>query len=803
MTRIVTFIYLIITASFKLYSQVGQCPMQRPELFENPTENIEILSKVYSRGQSCDDMWMVRADREGLKTDRGIALEFRQLYLVIEEKEDHIRIASANIDYSTNRLTSRAKDLGWIEKRKMLLWQEGLVSQDQYRIKVIATHTLTSIQESSVRELNSKRLIFYSAPNYKEAIKSKTGAFRYYFIFKKENGFYLLGRRNFLSDSGLDLLGWVSERQVIPWNSRKVLEPNWDSSAIEERMNASTPVEVTIFDSESDATSFLENPGVRARTVWNDGFSEERWDPYIERLPVFETKKIPGKDGQYLYRTGIVGKPRDENGIEINGISSDDLARLKELKAEQETRSRRINIVFVIDATSSMQDYINATKSALDQVMSKLSFSGNDFRYGLSVYRDYKNVSSNCLAFEGSNTLQDARIIREQLNLLRDCEDGGFKDDYEESVNQGLIYGINMFQQDELANNIIILIGDAGSNPQDLTLENDVLRKLRRFNVNLIALQARSENVGSAAPYDLFVDRLRPLILRHARETTNEKSANWDNQDLFPRGNIEFIPLAERRTHLELNKEYSFVFGSMDIATSSRPSVRPGEVASEIVKQIEQIDLQADQLLSRVTDMIDRTENFDNSYYNDNYTLDIDVIEFWLNAGVEQDKIDGLLRSQYRFLLEGYAVSSAGDLTHPLFNLGLFVDQEELDVMKRRLKDFLSRGRSINEKREQFKRTFSNVITEIYGEGDVLDNLREAKLSELLGKITGIESTNSILQRHTLDTIRRLSEVELNSLQFEIQRKLNLLESRLYRGGPYTFIDNTNVYHWVPFSFLP
>lgn len=780
----------------------NQCPLRRPEAFKNPTENLSIGPQIFSNKRVCSNseslVWMVRADREGLQTSTGKLLKFRKVYVVVEEKVNTIHIVSANLTQD-GKFTNDTEDFGWIDKRRMLLWREGLMSQDQYRIKVIATHTLSSILNSSIQELNQKKLTFYSGPNNNQKVQSKTGAFRYYYVFKEENGFYLLGRRNASSIRGLDILGWVSKRQVIPWNSRQIIEPNWDESAIQERLDPNNRVRIMLFDNQEAALAFTEDPTSSYQTIWNDGFSEERWSPYIERLPVFERVEVDASENKYIYRTGVIGKPQDESGRTLVGINNRELARIKDLKAKEEERARKINVVFIIDATKSMQKYIDATRDAMINIVNLLKFSDNDYEFGLMVYRDVSEKFSNkCADFESTSRLMKDEQVLKELEKLIACHDKD--EDPEESLYHGLLEGMKLFNNHRNEQNVVILVGDAG--PNDLALQSDVSQLLDRYNASVIAIQARSENIGSSAPYDLFVDELRPLIMEHAQQETNELREHYSRYELTPGGDISYIQVGENRTLWEIDTEVSPVLGSINFALSTRPQERPNEVAAEVVRQINLIDRKTDERLSKVTNLIELNENTEDNFLNDDNTLDIDVLSFLKNAGVDPEKIEGLLKSRFRFLIEGYAATSTKDLANPLFKLGLFVDQEELDIMKRKIEAFLRKGSSTSEKRDFFKEAFTNAIREFYGERDVAQNLQDEYLSVLLGKITGMESTNSILKNYKFRDLPRMTERDLTLVQIHLTDKLTKLK-KLRKGGPYSFVDNTFTYHWIPFEYLP
>ncbi|MCE1247900.1 MAG: VWA domain-containing protein [Firmicutes bacterium] len=118
----------------------------------------------------------------------------------------------------------------------------------------------------------------------------------------------------------------------------------------------------------------------------------------------------------------------------------------------------RIDVVFVVDCTGSMQDEIDVVKNKIQEMISKIS-SGQpkpEVRYGVVAYRD-RGDEFVTKKFDFSGQLEQVRSYVNQLQA-----DGG--GDTPESVNEALHVAIDNMDWDKSANTgkMLFLIGDAG-----------------------------------------------------------------------------------------------------------------------------------------------------------------------------------------------------------------------------------------------------------------------------------------------------------------------------------------------------
>ena len=133
---------------------------------------------------------------------------------------------------------------------------------------------------------------------------------------------------------------------------------------------------------------------------------------------------------------------------------------------DQPVNSQQIDIVFVLDATGSMDSELNTLKAGLDEISVQLSRLPGTIaiRYGLVVYRDGAKSSSTQLF-----ALTDSWPAFTQNITAVTALGGG---DYAEDLSNGYYQAVTGMAWNPEANKLIILLGDA---PPHQDSENEAL----------------------------------------------------------------------------------------------------------------------------------------------------------------------------------------------------------------------------------------------------------------------------------------------------------------------------------------
>jgi Mg-chelatase subunit ChlD len=134
-------------------------------------------------------------------------------------------------------------------------------------------------------------------------------------------------------------------------------------------------------------------------------------------------------------------------------------------------RTRGLDVVFVVDATASMDRFIQRARATIDDIIADLSAVVPDLRLGIVAYRDRQD---DWLTRKVDLTDDRYRIH----NFLADLEAAG-GGDFEEAVDEGLRVATEELGWRGGTRQVVILVGDAPPHPDD---EGATLQIVRNFS---------------------------------------------------------------------------------------------------------------------------------------------------------------------------------------------------------------------------------------------------------------------------------------------------------------------------------
>ena len=150
---------------------------------------------------------------------------------------------------------------------------------------------------------------------------------------------------------------------------------------------------------------------------------------------------------------------------------------------------KRFEVVFVVDATGSMEDVIDWLKRDLNKMMQVCLMVAREPRIGFVFYRDHGDAFLTRLVPLSSRTNELAAAIEPMT------ADGG--GDIPEAVLDGLKVAIEQQKWSSMRNiedrNVIVLLGDAPPHDRDMPALRTMLRRLREVGVRLHAMQLRTD----------------------------------------------------------------------------------------------------------------------------------------------------------------------------------------------------------------------------------------------------------------------------------------------------------------------
>lgn len=294
-------------------------------------------------------------------------------------------------------------------------------------------------------------------PDPGASTKEVLPAFRPYFVFDasddgsrvlKRDGFYRVSR----TDAAKDIVGWVHEKDVMEWDHREC------ALFTPQRGRNLARIYRTLDDLKQN---FKRAPGedmvaISEEPAGLDNAARRHKMP----LPILRTETWLDPDGEctaYMVAYLEARAPFDEP----NTASKEDIAK----------QCGTVDVLFVIDATISMEPYIRAVRSVVESLAYELQRISDlvTFRLGLVAFRDHYPPNPGAMEFVVRRfvelTPNHAQFL-EGLSQLREAPVSSIN--CRESLFDGLYDAIVNTDWSELALPVIIVIGDnSGREPDD------------------------------------------------------------------------------------------------------------------------------------------------------------------------------------------------------------------------------------------------------------------------------------------------------------------------------------------------
>lgn len=473
---------------------------------------------------------------------------------------------------------------GLIDCADVFMWQNSLSGKNGFPRKALVLSKLSS--ETSA---NNAAWSFYNHPDCRSHNQIK-GEFadnlEIFFILKETDDSYLLCKS---SKDGSLMRGWMKKKHITEWPTRVA----YDISVGAEANNKYLDKKIPIFSTYNHLEKFIKDPldlsvykPIRVETCKRE-LDPQYSSPFNRPLLLNMTEFDKNSDSK---RELIVVVNKDQNDQITIGQMNDERRKLQ-------IKSRKINILFVIDATRSMQSNITAVKNSILSFNNELrerNITDIDFKVALTLYKDVED---------------DALMVVNKLPLIPiDAKDNGeyrwekaisevvcssAKSDYthEEQVYSGLYQGISSCGFIEHETNIVILIGDAGNDDakSEKTLEDIDALLNGKMNIDLYVFQ--SSNRLSPA-FESFSDDAMHWMGLISEDPNNNISYVQDDGltivNAVPNDNTLYVSRGTFITQVErsgntvdpevlIDKLTDYLLKSLDNAKTKIMSLSPGQ----------------------------------------------------------------------------------------------------------------------------------------------------------------------------------------------------------------------------------
>jgi len=328
----------------------------------------------------------------------------------------------------------------------------------------------------------------YAGPEDGSTVEENVPAFHPFYVLQRKDldfsnvkepkGWYQVARQ-----VGEKPLGWMKAKDVLEWRQALIVAYTHHGTGEEERQR------VLMFAQLTDIKELVQSGemGDRARSLYGDlkqnkvpgsivskepeAFVDITKTFYVMPVVAFEKVELSGEAATYLQIAAAVPGARGADTL-------DDPAKRRELtrpgKLEKKSsKALGVDVVFVMDMTSSMQPYMDRTKEALAGLARSFAAKYADdpelkekIRFGLVGYRDdVRQVPA--WEFTSKNftpELVDAGGLADVIENEARASIVGSRD-HPEEVFAGVKEALDSTKWSEDTLKMIVLVGDASSHP--------------------------------------------------------------------------------------------------------------------------------------------------------------------------------------------------------------------------------------------------------------------------------------------------------------------------------------------------
>lgn len=812
------YIYTLIFV-FTFFQGFSQKFYNRPRVLNDPIDNVR-LKYGDLNNQDKSDEWNVFAAWDGIELKAGKESDFMQKFQVIGDR----RASNQRIQlHLYNKFEEQ--DYGWVDTENLLLTEFARLDKGTgFRLKYLP---VTKVGEIDPRFLEDDgySVKFYTGPSTEYDVNFTVKAFSgFWYLYKKVGSWYLLGRSSKL-DNGLrvdpKLIGWIQEGQLLPWDQRLVLQPNQDKGAVKERL--SQGIVITAFYDSLEAVNYAKDPQNainKAKNIFSpelqDSYNKSRLNAENIRWPVLSnteavSESINQKDKKEVFKVGVKGRPTSTTSVDYNQTELD---ALDTIWTKQRVRSGKVNVVFVIDATYSMGEYIASVKDAMLYLARTLNGQQKaNYSFGAVLYTDASEGQS--FKVRSSNQLMNFSDISNWLTGKQE-----YYTSKNQSLKEGVFYGLRKGREllhSARETNFIVHIGDAGGNDFEEEYEQ-LVSEFLQFDVSVISIQVHNpisnRTLQPLLSYQDFHIQMRDMLLDLVNRQDSVLKENIGSSlysSFFASLNVGESGLRYENDPSLSNNQYSTYataknrYPIKSYLQLSHPGHNiPAESFTRFVQQkIVDIEIENNQLLNEV--LTSKGEGLGEK------TFKASIVDQLLKAGFSKADVTLWLGRAYEALLEVYVPRKIEGVKHPLLEFALFIDQEELTGLRKNLLKLIDSDQTQSQfwdpdNPKGFEQILKGLLS-IYVDSKSVGDLNSLQLSTALRLMVGLSQE---YESDFIDYLTRNGQLQnpkisdLRYGKFDRPRLVNAIDKIYEQLSPVNWEKqaflgyNKQKYYWIP-----
>ena len=718
---------------------------------------------------------------------------------------------------------------GWAKKSDLLTHRMALKKSGIWR-KAMVVNFIPSVEHIELKVEDFRIAPFFSNPECQGEPLGNIQVLRFLFVYEtfpscSDKPTSVLVAEKPVLTGEKDLLGWIPINRITLWDTREALELNFDAVAQANREAKNLPANV--FQNLQSAYNYAGPKNkhnaktLKKRRISAENFSEKYWPPEILRYPILrriDMKNLKTDERDDIYEIGFIGntiKLGAEDEKYKGEISRGEAAGQQQALELTFQSFTKLDMLFVVDATSSMGPYLKAVADAIENAMQSISSSYSadwDIRFAGAIYRDYEDERSNGL-FDHRDLTPDQNSVAE---FYRKVKDRSADTDYPEALFYGLKNAISATHFRAQSMRYVVLISDAGNHDPDKRGMGPerVGQSLYDNQCHFLCIRVAPDSPSGRDAGPQLKQQIREWILGNASraqddiqlrlaDTQSEFSKYLSTPQLRDMGDLMLMVgahvlgayvIAENSAETQAFIE-KYLARAVDTHDSFRDVTRLLATGASLGEAVEV--LRANEKSSDTGGDLSaslETANLPTDGGDDSGGMAYDQV--WLRHIISRiPNAQDLLERRVTIYQRAFVNMFCEDLREPLFRPVILITASGLSSLINLIEDLIG-----NADTERLSETWRRVLDAVSGEEGVHKSVADYARQRISLPV------NSELLKMPLREIDELSTVMIRELVAGINEKKNDLEKILYDDSPTRkrwFLMSEIKYYWVRVNELP
>jgi hypothetical protein len=499
-----------------------------------------------------------------------------------------------------------------------------------------------------------------------------------------------------------------------------------------------------------------------------------------------------------------MGSLEDLKGNEL--LTTEENADIRAVTGQTSTQLRTINILFVVDGTSSMQQYFQSSiVPAINQIAVTLIENQklNSFNFGALVYRD---------ADEGDRLTETIPLtpnydeVMDRLKAVKAIDMADLSAG--EALYKGVYEGFRGVLNRDDETNVVIIIGDAGNREDARTHvdEEKLVNLIYKRDANVVCFQVKNSD---NAAYDDFKTQTMRILERVAQMHEDDSKANMKEAGMKA-SDLQVVKGDNNSYVWDGSRYFEALYANKgeEKATS--------DLKKAIVRAIEKANTRTNDLITvrnlvleegmDATKAIQKVTELSSGGTAQSDALGKGLIKMLKDAGLNNEQIKKAIQEKVQIYAEGYSPTTTKNLSHPLYKRVLLYSATELSSMLTYL-DLLAKARGVDQRRQLLFDTWVEILGRYLGDIDKseIENMNMADIHKMVFGLPGAKGLIKELKLNEILDEEKIPNRDINLYATDIAKKASKLSTNILnaKSYPYEFRTNNVKYYWIEEDMIP